>query len=306
MKPTPQILITSLAGDALCLGPHWIYDQREIAQKLGRITGYAAPLTSYHPGKQAGDFTHYGDQTLILLRSLAEHGRFELTGFAAEWRAFWEDPATHSYRDGATKATLENLRKGALPAEAASDSHDIAGAARIAPLFLLKWESDEALLQAARAQTGFTHRDPQVIETAEFFARVTLSVQSGTEISTALRETAALTHWQAIPVGWFAAAVASMTSREPDAVAAHALGLSCHVADAFPVICHLLLRHPEDPVKALTTNAEAGGDSAARALLMGMVYGALPNATPLPGEWITGLHARAEIQLLIARITSLE
>lgn len=306
MKPTPQILITSLAGDALCLGPHWIYDQREIAQKLGRITGYAAPLTSYHPGKQAGDFTHYGDQTLILLRSLAEHGRFDLTGFAAEWRAFWEDPATHSYRDGATKATLENLRKGARPAEAASDSHDIAGAARIAPLFLLKWESDEALLQAARAQTGFTHRDPQVIETAEFFARVTLSVQSGTEISTALRETAALTHWQAIPVGWFAAAVASMTSREPDAVAAHALGLSCHVADAFPVICHLLLRHPEDPVKALTTNAEAGGDSAARALLMGMVYGALPNATPLPGEWITGLRARAEIQLLIARITSLE
>ena len=306
MKPTPQILITSLAGDALCLGPHWIYDQREIAQKLGRITGYAAPLTSYHPGKQAGDFTHYGDQTLILLRSLAEHGRFDLTGFAAEWRAFWEDPATHSYRDGATKATLENLRKGALPAEAASDSHDIAGAARIAPLFLLKWESDEALLQAARAQTGFTHRDPQVIETAEFFARVTLSVQSGTEISTALRETAALTHWQAIPVGWFAAAVASMTSREPDAVAAHALGLSCHVADAFPVICHLLLRHPEDPVKALTTNAETGGDSAARALLMGMVYGALPNATPLPGEWITDLRARAEIQLLIARITSLE
>ena len=306
MKPTPQILITSLAGDALCLGPHWIYDQREIEQKLGRITGYAAPLTSYHPGKQAGDFTHYGDQTLILLRSLAEHGRFDLTGFAAEWRAFWEDPATHSYRDGATKATLENLRKGALPAEAASDSHDIAGAARIAPLFLLKWESDEALLQAARAQTGFTHRDPQVIETAEFFARVTLSVQSGTEISTALRETAALTHWQAIPDGWFAAAVASMTSREPDAVAAHALGLSCHVADAFPVICHLLLRHPEDPVKALTTNAEAGGDSAARALLMGMVYGALPNATPLPGEWITGLRARAEIQLLIARITSLE
>lgn len=306
MKPTPQILITSLAGDALCLGPHWIYDQREIAQKLGRITGYAAPLTSYHPGKQAGDFTHYGDQTLILLRSLAEHGRFDLTGFAAEWRAFWEDPATHSYRDGATKATLENLRKGARPAEAASDSHDIAGAARIAPLFLLKWESDEALLQAARVQTGFTHRDPQVIETAEFFARVTLSVQSGTEISTALRETAALTHWQAIPDGWFAAAVASMTSREPDAVAAHALGLSCHVADAFPVICHLLLRHPEDPVKALTTNAEAGGDSAARALLMGMVYGALPNATPLPGDWITGLRARAEIQLLIARITSLE
>jgi hypothetical protein len=82
MKPTPQILLTSLAGDALCLGPHWIYDQREIAQKLGQITGYAAPLTSYHPGKQAGDFTHYGDQTLILLRSL----RGGLAGFLGRSR----------------------------------------------------------------------------------------------------------------------------------------------------------------------------------------------------------------------------
>ena len=306
MKPHPQILLTSLAGDALCLGPHWIYDQREIAQKLGRITGYAAPLTSYHPGKQVGDFTHYGDQTLILLRSLAEHGRFDLTSFAAEWRAFWEDPATHSYRDGATKATLENLRKGARPDEAASASHDIAGAARIAPLFLLEWESDEALLEAARAQTAFTHRDPQVIETAEFFARVTLAVQSGTAIPEALQATAGRPHWQAIPDGWFTAAVASSNSSEPDAVAAHALGLSCHVADAFPVICHLLLRHPQDPVKALTTNAETGGDSAARALLMGMVYGALANATPLPTEWNTGLRAHDEIQRLIARITSRE
>ncbi len=306
MKLHPPILLTSLAGDALCLGPHWIYDQREIAKKFGQITAYAAPATNYHPGKLAGNFTHYGDQTLILLRSLAEHGRFDLTSFAAEWRAFWEDPATHSYRDGATKVTLENLRKGALPEEAASDSHDIAGAARIAPLFLLEWESDEALLKAARAQTALTHRDPQVIETAEFFARVTLAVQAGAAIPDALQATSGLPHWQAIPDGWLASAVASNASGEPDAIAAHKLGLSCHVADAFRVICHLLLRHPQDPLKALTTNAETGGDSAARALLMGMVYGALPHATPLPGEWVTNLRAHDEIQRLIARITSRE
>jgi hypothetical protein len=127
MKASVTILQSSLIGDALCLGSHWIYSQREIAQKFGEISGYAAPATSYHPGKQAGDFTHYGDQTLVLLRSLAKTGRFDLATFAADWRAFWEAPETHSYRDGATKSTLLNLQKGLRPEQAASPSNDIAG-----------------------------------------------------------------------------------------------------------------------------------------------------------------------------------
>ena len=41
---TPSsIVLNSLIGDALSLGAHWIYSQREIAEKFGRITGYAAP-----------------------------------------------------------------------------------------------------------------------------------------------------------------------------------------------------------------------------------------------------------------------
>lgn len=303
MKPQPSILLTSLAGDALALGPHWIYDQRVIADKLGPITGYADPISSYHPGKRAGDFTHYGDQTLILLRSLAGYGRFDLTAFAADWRAFWERPETISYRDGATRGTLENLIKGLAPEQAASSSHDIAGAARIAPLFLLEWESDDELVAAARAQTAFTHGDPQVIETAEFFARVTLAVQAGAEVAEALRATAALTHWQAIAAGWFKAAESSAAGDLEDSAAAVAHGLSCNVADAFPVICHLLLRHPADAAKALTANAQAGGDSAARGLLLGMVYGAMPNAAAaLPADWISGLSHQVEIQKAIQQL----
>ena len=161
-----NILITSLVADALSLGSHWIYSQREIADKFGSITGYSDPATSYHPGKQAGDFTHYGDQTLVLLRSLALHGRFDLASFAYEWRTFWENPETQSYRDGATKATFANLRSGLAPTQAASPSNDIAGAARIAPLFLLKWKSSDDLIAAARAQTSLTHGDPAVVDTA--------------------------------------------------------------------------------------------------------------------------------------------
>jgi ADP-ribosylglycohydrolase len=302
MLSSSPILLTSLIGDALALGPHWIYDQKEIAAMPRPSGGYAAPMSSYHPGKQAGDFTHYGDQTMVLLRSIAGLGRFDAGAFAAAWRAFWEDPATISYRDGATRAALANLQQGLPPDEAASPSHDIAGAARIAPLFLLSWETPEELFTVARAQTAFTHNDPAVIETAEFFARVTLAVQSGSAIAEALRATAALAHWQALPAAWFAAAEASQVSAASDSAAALAHGLACSASQAFPTLCHLLLRHPEDAAAALSANAAAGGDSAARGLIMGMVYGALPHAAPLPAAWLTGLRAHAEIQRCLAAL----
>ena len=299
-----NILITSLVADALSLGSHWIYSQREIADKFGDITGYSDPATSYHPGKQAGDFTHYGDQTMLLLRSLALHGRFDPASFANEWRAFWENPETQSYRDGATKATLANLRNGLSPSQAASPSNDIAGAARIAPLFLLKWKSDDDLIAAARAQTSFTHGDPAVVEAAEFFARVTLAVQQGIAIPDALRAVVPHTAWNAIPGDWFEAALASSASAATDSSATKAHGLTCHVPDAFPAICHLLMRHPNDGVAALTANVAAGGDSAARGMIMGMIHGAKPDAQPLPEHWLTDLRAYSEIQQLIKTIHS--
>lgn len=299
-----QILLTSLIADALALGAHWIYSQREISGKFGHVTGYSAPATKYHPGKQAGDFTHYGDQTMVLLRSLAAHGGFDLAEFARDWRGFWDDPTTAAYRDGATKSTLENLRAGRPPERAASSSNDIAGAARVAPLFVLKLESTDALLAAARAQTAFTHGDPAVAEAAEFFARVTLAVQAGTAIPAALRSVAALPHWKDIPADWFNAASNSSASAESDSGAVKTHGLTCHIPEAFPAICHLLLRHPEDAATALTVNVEAGGDSAARGMIMGMIYGARPNAAPLPPDWLSGLRARDEIEQLTHRITS--
>lgn len=299
-----DILITSLVADALSLGAHWIYSQQVIAEKFGSITGYSDPATSYHPGKQAGDFTHYGDQTMVLLRSIALHGRFDPASFANEWRAFWEDPETRSYRDGATKATLANLRDGLPPAQAASPSNDIAGAARIAPLFLLKWRSNDDLVAAVRAQTSFTHGDPAVVEAAEFFARVTLAVQEGVAIPDALHAAAPLTAWNAIPGDWFEAALASSASETADSAAAKAHGLTCRVPDAFPAICHLLLRHPDDVAAALAANVEAGGDSAARGMIIGMIHGAKANGTPLPGDWLAGLRAHGEIEQLIATICS--
>lgn len=299
MSKPPDIVLGSFIADALALGPHWVYDRGQIVSQLGRVTRYHPPLAKYHPGKRAGDLTHYGDQALLLLRSIADGGGFELARFAAVWRGYWEDPATLSYRDGATKATLANLQAGVAPASAASASSDMGGATRIAPLFLLRWENDAALLDAARAVTAFTHGAAAVIQSAGFFARVALAAQRGVEIPAALEEAAAAGGWDALPDVWLAAARESSGSAATDAAALEKHGLSCDVADAFPGICHLLLRYPQDPATALIENASAGGDSAARGMILGLVYGARFPVSTWPPEWRDALQAGPEINRLI-------
>ncbi|MEO5913073.1 MAG: ADP-ribosylglycohydrolase family protein [Luteolibacter sp.] len=302
MIPTSDIVFTSLIADALALGPHWIYHQKELKKRFGHIMSYMAPATAYHTGKNAGDQTHYGDQTMLLLHSIAEFGRFDLEHYAAKWREFWENPQTISYRDGATKATLAHLHSGMPPESAASSSSELGGTVRTAPLFLLDWEDDEALFSAARSLTAFTHNDPPVVEAAEFFTRVILAVQRGAGISDALEETAALLHWEAIPTEWFAAARRSSASSASDGEALEGHGLTCHIPDAFTGVCHLLLRHPETPATALIENINAGGDSAARGMVLGMVYGAAFPVSALPASWLSDLNARDEINGLIDKI----
>ncbi len=301
MSTPSDIVLGSFIGDALALGPHWIYDPSQVREKLGKVTAYQDPVTVYHKGKHAGDQTHYGDQTLILLRSIAEAGNFKLERFASLWRDFWESPDTVSYRDGATKGTLANLQAGKDPGSAASPSNDIAGAARIAPLFLLNWESDEQLLFAVREETSFTHGSPEVVETAAFFAHVVLAIRQGAGIPDALAKAAALT-WKHLPDHWLDKARESAASGESDTAALGDHGLTCHTPDAFPGICHLLLRYPEDPATALIENVNAGGDSAARGMILGMVYGAAFPVSGWPAEWVTGLKAGEEIRRLVGQI----
>ena len=143
-----------------------------------------------------------------------------------------------------------------------------------------------------------------MVESAEFFTRITLAVRDGIAMPDALHAAAQVTSGNAIPSAWLDSALASSASEAKDSAASKAHGLTCHVPDAFPAVCHLLLRHPDDAVAALTANVEAGGDSAARGLIIGMIHGARPDATVLPHDWLTGLRAHGEIQQLIETIHS--
>ena len=129
-----SMVLGSFLGDSLALGVHWIYDQKQIASVHGRLDALKAPdPASYHPTKLAGDFTHYGDQALVLLESLAGKGVFDPADFSARWQNLFRGGYT-GYVDKATAATLSQLAAGWEPQDAGSVSDELSGASRIAPL----------------------------------------------------------------------------------------------------------------------------------------------------------------------------
>lgn len=293
------MVVASLVADALALGAHWIYDVREIDEKFGRVEHYLKPSDkSYHPTKDRGEFTHYGDQTLLLLKSVAENGRFDLAAYAAAWRAFFAD--YHGYFDQATKATLRNFKAGISPEASGSQSSDLAGAARIAPLVYRYREDWEELARSVRAQTAMTHNHPQVVAGAEFFARVAWKVLRGTPPAAAMEEVGSGFFADTPLAQWVAEGLASRERATREAI--RHFGQMCGVEAACPATVHLIARYEGRLRDALVENVMAGGDSAGRGLLVGMILGAQGGWEAVPAEWVNDLKYHGEIMCLLGGI----
>ena len=255
------MVLASFVADSLALGVHWIYDTARIEKEFGRVDALLKPASdSYHPTKERGEFTHYGDQTFVLLESLAAKRGFDLDDFATRWRRLFE--GYDGYYDQATKATLQNFSLHKGPLDAGSPSNDLSGASRVAPLVFCYQDDLDTLVEAARDQTRMTHNNPNVIDGAEFFASVSWLVLCGTTPISAMEK----------------------VSNE-----------RFHVDDAFAGAVHLIAKYENNLEEALVQAVMAGGDSAGRGMVVGMVLGAHLGEQGLPGQWVSGLQRRREI-----------
>lgn len=294
------MVLGSFLGDSLALGVHWIYDQAQIARLHDRLDGLKAPAPgSYHTTKQAGDFTHYGDQTLLLLQSVADKSGFDPADFSARWRAMFEGGYT-GYVDRATRNTLSQLAAGWDPQDAGSVSDELSGAARIAPLVYVYRSDSEAMVAACRAQAALTHNNAKIVDASEFFARTTHAVLAGVSPIEAM--TVAITdRFPGSPLhGWFKQGLDA--AGEDSILAIARFGQSCHVDGAFQSVVQLIARHQGAPAEALVDSAMAGGDSAARNMIVGMVLCAQSGMEGIPPDWLGALAKKDEIEALLARL----
>lgn len=126
----------ALAADAAALGLHWIYDPARIASVAGDAPEFLAPdLAHYrgtqaylaHKGKRAGDPTHYGEQLLVMLRSLhATGGRFDAADYERRFVASFGPGGTWvGYIDFPTRETLRRIDAAERTALTAAREFDL-------------------------------------------------------------------------------------------------------------------------------------------------------------------------------------
>ena len=279
------LLFGSYSADALSLGVHWIYDTNELAQKHGRVSEYKAPgAGSYHPHKQAGDQGHVGDQSLCLLKFLMREKKWSPSDFMDDWLAMWPD--YNDYVDGATKNTLANLQNQTDKTQGGSDSVEIAGPARIAPLISFLANSPESeVVQAAVEQTMLTHRSKEAEESATFLAKTGYRLIHGANLLDTLNETA--------PEWALKKANSVLSENAVDAIGK--LGPACSISSALPSVLYLTIKHGSEIETAFIENAMAGGDNCARGLVLGMLLGAANGMASIPNYWVENLKAQTDL-----------
>jgi len=300
MKDKPKAMVlASFAADSLALGAHWIYNTRVIDKKFGRVEHFLKPeRPTYHPTKNRGEFTHYGDQTLMLLESVAECDGFNLTDFSERWQKLFEN--YDGYVDGATKGTLDNLASAKSASESGSNSDDLAGAARIASLVYVYRNNLPELITSAKSQTAFTHNHPHVINCAAFFATVAYQILAGNAPVAAI-EQAQKDAFDSEPIkGWIQMGLQSAEADSRQTILD--FGQMCEIPAAFPGVVHLIAKYENDLKTALVENVMAGGDSAGRGLLVGLILGAHLGMKAIPHEWLNGLKAYPRIVDMLAKI----
>ena len=292
-------VLASFAADTLALGVHWIYNTNVIDRKYGRVESLLKPeLAKYHAGREKGDFTHYGDQTRVLLDTIKEASRFDLDAYSLNWQTLFKD--YDGYLDHATKDTLQNIAKGKSPHEAGSSSDDLSGASRIAPLLLCRYDNREKLVGDACAQTAMTHNNPLVVAAAGFFAGVLHQVVHGSTPEDAIKDS--LQHSN--PDSRFVDAVKKgLESKDIETRKAILdFGQMCSFEGALPSTIHLIVKYQNDLKSALVENIMAGGDSAARGLIAGMILGAHNGIEAIPVSWLSEMNQFNAIEEIIDKI----
>ncbi len=135
-------ILGALVADAAALGLHWIYDQDRVREVAGNTPEFREPDASAYEGvpsffahgkKRAGDLSQYGEQALVLLRSLVDNdGQLDAAHYERRFRDHVGPGGEYvGYIDSVIRDTLYNANHA---------EHEAIDAANALP-----FDGDEAL-----------------------------------------------------------------------------------------------------------------------------------------------------------------
>jgi ADP-ribosylglycohydrolase len=271
-----DLVTSALVVDSYCLGTHWVYDEQQLINNSIDWNGLNAPLAMWHKGKIAGDFTHYGDQTLWLYEFLKDKDSFEQNAFKDFW---FEKMQTYTgYVDGASRNTIENIKNKTEPSGSTSTDLSIVG--RIAPLLKVS-KTKEEFLQNVEKFVSITHNSTLAKHSANFFAKLLISVLEKNDIKESILKlkNECNEHLKTMIEN-------ALNSKEEDTFKAiRDFGPACGINDGFSGVIYLLTKY-DNLKEMLIANSKAGGDTSARAMIATIIFMANNEMDQLPKEWM--------------------
>ncbi|CAA6824235.1 MAG: ADP-ribosylglycohydrolase [uncultured Sulfurovum sp.] len=273
----------SLLGDAYSLGGHWVYDQNELNNSQLNFKGLNNPLSSYHLEKKAGDFTHYGDQTVWLLEHINHAKIYEPYEYSQVWQKKMSN--YKGYVDGASKESLGNLNNGASFMSAGSNSQDLSVIGRHAPIIFSISNMDD-IVDFVKFHTCLTHMSKEMLDASKYIVEITLAMLYDLDLESTLKERAKFYGEVVEAEVKKAFELRDMPTNE----AINTLGASCGMQGALASTIHLLLNYHDDFDALLKVNVLAGGDSSARAMVAGMIVGARYGFEAIKPSWIEEIN----------------
>jgi ADP-ribosylglycohydrolase len=304
----------SLTGDAFCLGSHWIYSLNELEKRFpGGIKGFETPAPGYyHHGKKSGDFTHYGDAALLMLSSVARNGRFEPADFGSRLIRLMVEENYDGYRDKATQGTIANYHahldsnpEKPFDYQQGADDDQPATVTHLGPVVAAHL-NDPDLLEIVATATRVCQNNIRAIAFSQATALILRNLLNGRNPESAVAETRRIitspdTAWLEVNRRMKIACAARMLS----AIDATMLfGQSCPLFSSFTAALHTTLIHSNDFASAVQTTANAGGDSAGRAAMIGAWLGAHLGIDAIPEAWRLRLTAHDRIEADVEKIVS--
>lgn len=269
-------ILASFIADAYSLGAHWVYDENALQQIDFDWAELNAPQAMWHKGKQKGDFTHYGDQTLILLEYVSENKTFNKNDYYDFWKKKMSDYI--GYIDGSTREALQSI--GAI-------SNDLSICGRIAPLLLLS-QTKDIFLQKVKEFVSITHNSELAKTSSQFFAELLWLNLENQDIQKNIQN---IKSKYPLLIKWIDEGVLSKDNNT--FVTIREFGPACGIDGGFAGVIHLLSL--DDNFKnTMIKNSKAGGDSSARGMIVAMLLSTNKNVH-LPQEWLDKLNNLSKI-----------
>ena len=296
----------AFAGDAYCLGSHWIYDAATFAERFpDGPAGFDTPATGHdHHGKMPGDLTHYGEGALLLLQALAEAGA-DPAAYGRALVARYRDPAPGRYVDKPTRHLLDARARltASAPFDQGADDDQNVTPSRLAPLVVLRL-GHPALMLDVDAITRVLQDNDRAVAYACTHARLLEHLLTGRDLDGALDRVDAVLD-RRTPLGAELGGHLDAARRDRDRDVAEVTaecGRACRLVQAFPAALQATLAHADDPAAAIRATCRARGDNASRAMLVGSWLGARHGVAAIPADWRERLRDRDAIAAALDRL----